>query len=66
MNLNEVFYYTFVSVLNTTYVVMLCCREYRYIEDENRRDGVVVERTLRVREIGVRSPVATDTSRKHR
>ena len=45
---------------------MLCCREYRYIEDENRRDGVVVERTLRVREIGVRSPVATDTSRKHR
>ena len=35
--------FTFVSVLNTTYDVTLCCREC--IEDENRRGGVEVERT---------------------
>ena len=32
----------------------------------NRRGGVDVERSPRVREIGVRSPVATDLSRKNR
>ena len=32
----------------------------------NRRGGVELERSPRVREIGVRSPIATDPSRKNR
>ena len=32
----------------------------------SRRGGVEVERSPRMREIGVRSPVATDMSRKNR
>ena len=31
----------------------------------NRRGGVEIERSSRMREIGVRSPVATDLSRKN-
>ena len=32
----------------------------------NRRGGIEVERSPRMRDIGVRSPVATDLSRKNR
>ena len=48
-------------LINAIYRYLVCF--YRS-KPGDRRDGVEVERSPRVREIGARSPVATDLSRK--
>ena len=47
-------------------VVVTATARTAFLMHLNRRGGVEVERSPRMREIGVRSPVATDLSRKNR
>ena len=49
--------------INTMYVLLI---DVIGPDFENRRGGVEVQRSPRMREIGVRSLVATDLSRKSR